>query len=414
MPSGIEVVPIKLSVAEPYSWLEDRNALKFRAAVVTDSKYGALFKKDKGHPWDFAKCEVTGKPFDYEVRTSAGLPYYTVAGAMPFTLLNYGQRDPFTFEGTDVQLSNYGALEYGAAAPTSDQFSVSAFVGELREGLPALIPSLLKTRKGNPNDLRYALKKQIGKQKAAGSDYLNVQFGWIPLLNDVRGIATALAVATTAVTGPSISTHRRRDGTVKDATMTAASPVVITEALRFQAPALGQTGQVVQTQSGVTSTGSLIQRHEIYTSFEAEFLRLPTKEPVMDPYLEKLNELMRFDLTPADLWQLAPWSWLVDWFVDIGGLIESWQAATSSNIMSLFAYAMRKEVITTSIFASDVRASSTAYRYTGPKSAYTEIKSTRYQRIKANPFGYILDPTVNLNVGQLAILAALGLTKTRR
>jgi hypothetical protein len=157
----------------------------------------------------------------------------------------------------------------------------------------------------------------------------------------------------------------------------------------------------------------ITQRHKINYSFEAEFVRLPEGQKDYSSYLVKLDELMRWDITPMDLWQLAPWSWLVDWFFDIGGQLDAWNSATSNHILSLYAYGMREESIETTTLLSNVRGTAGGV-YSGPPTLYSRVEATHKQRIKANPFGYVLNPMQQLSAGQMAILGALGLTKVRR
>jgi hypothetical protein len=289
---------------------------------------------------------------------------------------------------------------------------MSAIVGELREGLPALIPAFLTL--GSKQAFKSTLKRQTRRAADAGSDYLNVQFGWIPLLSDVRKIATALAVATAAITGDNASTHRRRHKPEKDETISGTSSSLAFY-LRHASPITGggTSDSFTSMSSLVSSSNWFVQRHEIDYYFEAEFIRLPEGQKDYSSYLTRLDELMRWDITPMDLWQLAPWSWLVDWFFDIGGQLDAWNSATSNRILSLYAYGMRDERLTTTSIVSNITPLS-GVTYTGPTTCFTQIVTRRRQRIKANPFGYTLNPLSSLSAGQMAILGALGLTKVRR
>jgi hypothetical protein len=396
--------------AERYSWLDDYNAIKARTYQSAHPELASLFKKDRGHVWDLATCEFSDTLLSYDL-TYRNAPYIKATNVRPVAQLA-SFRNRLLLAGTDNELTNYAALEYGRTAPTSDQISMSSIIGELREGLPALIPLLLKT--GSKRDFKSTLQRQTRRARDAGSDYLNAQFGWIPLLSDVRSIATALATATAAISGDNLETHRRRFKPEKDETLSGSTSTA-SQVLHENSTTFETTG----TGSSVTIGGLLYsvwvsQRHEIDYSFEAEFIRLPEGQKDYSSYIAKLDELMRWDLTPMDLWQLAPWSWLVDWFFDIGGQLDAWNSATSNRILSLYAYGMRDERLTTTAIFSNVRGQSADYRYSGPSTWFTQTKARRRQRIKANPFGFTPDPLTLLSAGQLAILAALGLTKVKR
>lgn len=410
-PKRGNVTLIPNRTAEPMSWFESNNTLKQRNYTSAHPELASLFKKDKGHTWDLATCDITGGPFSYAI-TRNGLFSSSAVNVGILPVVTTGFVNPLVFDTVGTTVSSYAALEYGRTAPTSDQISMSAIIGELREGLPALIPLLLTT--GSRRNFKETLKRQSRRVRDAGGDYLNVQFGWIPLLSDVRKIATALAVATVAISGNHLSTHRRRDKPERDSTVESSSGS-FNAVNRFVSTGFVGSGTNATTTfaNGTTYRSWKVQRHQVDLSFEAEFIRLPEGQKDYSSYLDRLDELMRFDITPMDLWQLAPWSWLVDWFFDIGAQLDAWNSATSNRILSLYAYGMRDERLTTTIVLSDVRASAT-YGYTGPSTVYQQIVARRRQRIRANPFGFTPDPLTQLSAGQLAILAALGLTKTRR
>jgi hypothetical protein len=305
-------------------------------------------------------------------------------------------------------LTAYGAAAYTQASPLSAEFSLPAFVGELREGLPSLIPIVFMKNTASWSD---SVRGRIRDAKNAGGDYLNVQFGWIPLVNDVISLATALAKATVALTAmgevhrwralPTIDTTSMFDaGWVGDYSFTPVFPSM---------PGLdAPTGPVGSSAVGASKT--VIQNLKSDSWFEGSFVRLPKASLGLDQHMDRFEWLINTDLTPADLWQSAPWSWLVDWFVDIGGLIDAFQTGTSNRILSTYAYAMREEVFTTTILLRNVGAGTP---WNGPKDYSCVFSAKRKRRIKANPFGFILNPAASLDVGQQLILGALGLTKIK-
>lgn len=411
-PKRGKVTQLDERTVAPYTWFETYEDLKERNAVSSHPELVSLFKKDKGHAWDVVSCDFLGTPWTYDLFYKSSL-YHTSPLCRPFPTAQTGIISPLSLDSSPTTiLSSYAALEYGRSAPTSDQISMSAIIGELREGLPALIPLLLTT--GSKRDFKYTLQRQTRRARDAGSDYLNVQFGWIPLLADVRKVATALAVATAAMTGDNLLTHRRRDKPETDTTVQSSS-VGVNRAYRHSSASFEGSGTGASSSpSGLVFNRWLVQHRKVHYSFEAEFVRLPEGQRDYSSYIDKLNELMRWDITPMDLWQLAPWSWLVDWFFDIGAQLDAWNSTTSNRILSLYAYGMREESLETTLILSDIRGQSADYRYVGPKTVFTQYQAKHRQRIKANPFGFIPDPLSQLSAGQLAILGALGLTKIRR
>jgi len=415
-PEGVGTKQLKLSTVEPWTWHESYETMKARN--FERSHPGSLFAKDRGHVWSSEKYFVQGAPLvgtglsTYFGRTTT-YPYHAFPTVIPS--LHFGMKD-WKYLAPTSDLESYGALAYSQASPLSDEFSLPAFVGELREGLPSLIPAVFAK---NTAGWSQATKARLRDAKNAGSDYLNVQFGWLPLVNDVISLATALAKATVAITAMD-EIHRYRELPFTDVTSVYENgrrgdwqtgpnfPSDMVTTLKLPTPSSGATAW--------KGTSSYVQNRYVRMWFEGNFVRLPKVSLGLDRHMEQFNWFITTDLTPSDLWQIAPWSWLVDWFIDIGGLIDAFQTGTSNRILSTYAYAMCEERTTTAVILRNISpdsTSSTVNTWNGPKDYSCTYQAHRKSRIRANPFGFILNPNVNLNVAQLAIMAALGLTKIK-
>lgn len=413
-PQGIGTKEVPLATAEPWTWHESYEALKARNYQRQNPS--AQFARDRGHYWSSEKYSAEGVPLAGTFREQYGSRIYNwpyvvypsfSQGLVPSMSEWHTLSDP-------AELVSYGALAYTQASPLSEEFSLPAFVGELREGLPSLIPAVfLKNTAG----WSQSLKGRLRDAKNVGSDYLNVQFGWIPLLNDVISIASALAKATVAITAMD-ELHRWRELPETDVTSVSELGLRGNWTTGPSFPGTLSTLLGSSTSSGssqLIGTTTYIQNYRSRMWFEGNFVKLPKESSRLDQHMDRFEWLIRTDLTPSDLWQIAPWSWLVDWFIDIGGLIDAFQTGTSNRILSTYAYAMREEVRTSSILIRNIRGSATDGTQTwfGPRDYSMHYVASRKRRIRANPFGFSLNPSVNLNVGQQAILAALGLTKIK-
>ena len=119
------------------------------------------------------------------------------------------------------------------------------------------------------------------------------------------------------------------------------------------------------------------------------------------------------------LWQLAPWSWAVDWTLNAGTWIKSLQALLSYGTVLRYGYVMEKTTITDTFFAGDVVRGQTP----GFESTYTSrpfpavqaitLRTTVKKRVQANPFGFGVSWDGLSNI-QRAIVAALGITRVVR
>jgi hypothetical protein len=395
VPSGLSVKQVPSKIADPYSWFSDLNELKKRAAIANGFD-SSMFRTDKGHPWELEKFSFQGEPMNWAVDSASwnSRRYYS---AFPLSVYS-GYHVP-----TRSDLRSWAALKYGQMAPTSDRFSLPAFLGELREGLPGFIPSLVK------------MKRDVDFFRSIGSDYLNVQFGWLPLLSDIRAIAEVLFRVNQELFSPWGATHRKR----------GEKPVVTMENNTEVYSGLLATGdyldspfrQYLTGTGSVTSgfiTGQAMSSRQVRTSrwIEGEFVYLPRAGVSPKDFSEQFDTLMKTELTPSDLWQLAPWSWLADWFLEIGKAIESFEVGLSNRVLSTYCYAMEEVWTKQQTVVYQLRGE-TGVSYTGPTSWAGTWEYSRKRRIRANPFGFTLNPESALTGAQFAILGALGLTKIR-
>jgi hypothetical protein len=392
---SVKIVPNK--VADPYSWFTDLNELKKRAALANGFD-SSMFRTDKGHPWTLEKFEFIGEPMSWSVNSSswAQRRYYVAFPSHTYS----GYYVPSTSD-----LQSWAAIKYGQMAPSADRFSLPAFVGELREGLPGFIPSLMKVR----DDVSFF--------RSLGSDYLNVQFGWKPFLNDLRALAEVLFRVNQELFSPWGATHRSRGEDPQD---TMVSDITSGYSGGFGngdyfdtpfRPYLSGSGTV--SSGFILGSGMSSRQTRVRKWIEGEYVYLPKAGVKPDDFSERFETLMKTELTPSDLWQLAPWSWLVDWFTQLGSAIESIEIATSNRVLSTYCYAMEEVWTRVQTVVYSIRGE-TGVSYTGPTSWSGTWEYTKKRRIRANPFGFTLNAESALSGAQFAILGALGLTKIRR
>jgi hypothetical protein len=111
--------------------------------------------------------------------------------------------------------------------------------------------------------------------------------------------------------------------------------------------------------------------------------------------------VLNLSLTPETLWNIAPWSWAVDWILPVGDLISNLQDHSSDGLVLKYGYVMEHS------YATDT------YTYVGPGSAHCgviSLTSETKQRHKASPFGFGIDWN-GLSPFQLSIAAALGISR---
>jgi hypothetical protein len=113
--------------------------------------------------------------------------------------------------------------------------------------------------------------------------------------------------------------------------------------------------------------------------------------------------------TPDTIWNLAPWSWAIDWFSNTGDVISNVTDFATQGLVMHYGYVMEHSIVERTYYQpisgylidrKPVAA--------GPLSLVTETKVRR----QANPFGFGVS-WEGLSTFQASILAALGISRRR-
>lgn len=162
--------------------------------------------------------------------------------------------------------------------------------------------------------------------------------------------------------------------------------------------ASGQIGTVDLAYQGVTDVwweGEFVYYlHEGNTPYD-RFLR----------YSELAHKLLGVGLTPQTLYDAAPWSWLVDWVYDIGGLLGASGADDASETVARYSYLMRTFRGINTYTTQGIK-----FVNNSPGVVSRSYQFTRKERYRGTPFGFGLNPSVDFNERQWAILGFLGVT----
>lgn len=291
----------------------------------------------------------------------------------------------------------YGATGFKRARP--GQPGVDALVTGaelLREGLPAIPLKLLS---------------RLRNAKSVGKEYLNYNFGWAPLVRDIQKMYQTyhnldkLLQQLQRDNGKGI---RRRRELVNSTTLTSAeestqNPFAYTVPQPwFAALAAGSSSRCVRTtetvkQEHVWFMGKF--KYHIPDVGSVEWKRRATKA------------LFGLNPSPQVLWNLLPWSWLVDWFGNVGDVMSNLSANAAENCVAEYAYVMRQETSYTRYTVRGQWVGNTTYGY--PSGSYAcsyEDQTTSKTRAPASPYGFNLS-WPDFTPYQLSILAALGVSR---
>ena len=294
-----------------------------------------------------------------------------------------------------VTLESLGATAIARTLPTNPLSGLGQFLGELRQ-LPK-IPDVVnwKVRAQNFKNAKWSSNARQGS-----SEYLNYVFGWLPFVKDVKDGVKAVnnADKTMAQYQRDSGRNIRRKYKFPDETK-----VVVTQMGNgYGEPALdtylysgpGKLSKTVTTTRKVWFRGC-------YTYY------LP-KEGTFGNVEAHANKLFGLRLTPHLLWQLAPWSWALDWITNFGDVVKNMSAFANDGLVLRYGYMMETSTVKTEYALNGL----TLYGQ-GPINLVQSFTTTVKRRIKATPYGFGFDPGT-FTARQWSIIAALGISKFPR
>jgi len=296
---------------------------------------------------------------------------------------------------TQGELASYGTRAINATAPTAPHANIATSVSELMlDGLPSIIGA-------------DTLKRGALNARQAGSEYLNVQFGWLPMLSDLRSTINSLKRATSTV-----RQLRRDSGKVVRRRFSFPSSVSTTESvLGGSGSGLKQVPEELISTRDWTATRkiTLFQNVETRLWFSGAYTYyLAGDDSVwgkLQEFEQRANVLLGTRVSPETLWELAPWSWLIDWKTNIGSAVGSAERVASDSLVLRYGYLMRQTVARDTYVMRDLQFVSG-----GPGTVTMQLGRETKERYRATPYGFGL-ATSQFTDRQWAILAALGMTK---
>lgn len=301
---------------------------------------------------------------------------------VPDTSLDAGfnPRDSIVAPSQDSDMSSYGPTGWARYRPTRPTVDLAVFVGEIKD-----LPRLLQVR--------------LEGIKSLSDVWLAAQYGWVPLLADIKAMLNFVDTV-----------NKRIDFFIKN----AGKPV-----LGKGKVASSADSYVVSAQSGVTSltrmsyylagrygnpanTGAYKSSCVCDVAREVWFAGsyifwFSGKTPSRTDLAVRLAGVR---ITPATLWELIPWSWLIDWYTNIGDVLSNLQTEVADNQLTRYAYIMGHTTRKYTWSATDGIVAVSVSR---------EFDTKVRQRV--NPFGVSVDKD-NLSLRQLSILGALGISRS--
>lgn len=314
----------------------------------------------------------------------------------------------FISESTMLAMGTKGWAKY---KPTRSQGGLDQALGEAHQ-----IPSIMKIR--NLKEAFKSAKAQHGWHlpiawrtnrflKDASDNYLNYVFGWVPLINDLADLVDnswKLEKRLRQLIKDNGKPVMRR-GPIDSTTTSSNSADSTTSGSGWLFPGCGDSPvQTKHVSSQTTTKFTFSGRFRYYLNFHESTKKLAFGQIGSRENYQLTRLLYGGEITPQTLYNIMPWSWLIDWVAPLGDLIGNVVNDPIDNLTADFAYVTARSTSETSY---RVRSSGT---YCQPFETTATLSTELIQRRGASPYGFGLLWT-DFSPKQLSILAALGYQK---
>jgi len=245
-----------------------------------------------------------------------------------------------------------------------------------------------------------------------GSEYLNGIFGWLPLLNDIQDMYRTYRNLDKQLAqiyrdnGKGI--HRRRE--IKN---TVTSTAIVDASDAFPFARWFDTGPTWATgRTRYIETSESIERVWFVGKFRYYIPDIGSSQW----QARATRALFGVNPTPEVIWNLLPWSWMADWFANVGDLMSNMSSNAVDNLAAEYAYVMRtvetRNRISSYTTWNQVGTSpeGTSWIPKGAMSGESVSQIISKTRVVGSPYGFGANFDSFSNY-QLGVLAALGISR---
>jgi hypothetical protein len=318
-----------------------------------------------------------------------------------------GLPDPTVYnEANPDDLSDLANRAYVKLRPKLEEAGIAQTLAEWRS-----VPGMLKTTSGGFSqlwkDFGGTVSGNTMSPKAAASQFLNVTFGWQPFIKDLQDAYNVLDAFEAYI-------DRIRESNGSWMKRTRKEEVVESEEVLYQGQSNTNSCSPALLASDFLVPGSCYQtvtRQKMTRVWHTGTFKYYRPEfdyaHKMHPALRRMRQLITalgLRINPSVVYKVTPWTWLIDWFVNVGDYVTRVQDMATDSIVSREFYSMRHSVV-----RLEYRK-----RFSTMDGQSFDLKWYRYVETKRrgsaeSPFHFTLLPG-GLSVRQMAILAAVGLT----
>lgn len=309
-----------------------------------------------------------------------------------------------------ADMPRYYASGVAKTRPGRPEASVFQFLWELQELPTRPFSGWLR---GVPlRDIPATIFRRLTNLKNLGSEYLNVVFGWKPLVQDIKKMywcAVGLRKALDKLRRENGRNIRRK---------AEISQTVSTTGYKVDYPAtpfVDVLGPPAGWMSGKTAWSTT--RHETKRVWFSAGYRYWIPDVQSWQWTARATAALFGALpTPEALWSILPWSWLIGWFGNVSDVYSNLSVNAVDNLVFNYSYTMCESTVTNEVTAhvKTEKLDNLLYKIPAHEHTYSATHKvvTKARFGGGNPYG--LDVSLpDLSAYRLSILAALGLSRSR-
>jgi len=298
-------------------------------------------------------------------------------------------------------LDSHAQGMYTRFSPLKPRVDLGQTFAEIRE-IPRMFLHSLKSLKRTARYFadewvqRRGWKRSFGPKHIA-SEWLNNQFGWVPFVGTLTDLIT-----TVRNLQRNFDRLRDRNGEWEKRGGRIAT-IVDTDA--------GGTGTcsysfIADSRFTEQLTYSVRRYCTLDAWFEASYrYYIPELRNVKYP-ISLLQNMLGLRISPKLLWDLVPWSWMADWFLDLDDILAKADDSQFGQLVTKDAYAMGRAIMNDMVDYKFKVSSSSGSRTIYGTAAFPLV---RQKRVRGTPFGFGVHSS-DLSPWKVSILAALGLS----
>ncbi|DAD51258.1 maturation protein [ssRNA phage Gerhypos.4_20] len=300
---------------------------------------------------------------------------------------------PFGYVGGDTWTpidSGMGSLAYNRMKPTKPNMQALNAIYELKD-----LPGMLRQRFLNTK----------APLKSMSNYYLALKFGWGPLLSDIRNFVLT-----------HINAQKRLEQLLRDNGRPVRRKVILSDTSTTGAATTGTSFPAILptfvTQYYTAAPVYLQRLTDSDRVWATARFRYWLPEGPRDVNWTTAMKAKIFGLqpTPSAVYRALPWTWLGDWFLNVGNMLENMEAGVADRLAADYFYVMHQRELhnTNDVVVGFQKRDGTKVNFQA--SSYSNM--VHKKRIMGDPFGFATAQNV-LSGTQLSILGALGMSKVR-